>query len=128
VTIGPGEPVTELLARLAEHNIGALVVVDRDAVVGIVSERDVVRRLNSDGAGVLSWTVNEVMTSSVVSCSPDDSVDSIGAAMTELRVRHMPVLAGGQLAGIVTIGDVVAGRIRQLEQDRVQLEGYIIHG
>ena len=128
VTIGPGDPVTDLLARLAEHNIGAVVVVDRDAVVGIVSERDVVRRLNTDGSDVLSRSVSEVMTSSVVSCSPGDSVDSIGAAMTELRVRHMPVLNGGRLAGIVTIGDVVAGRIRQLEQDRVQLEGYITHG
>ena len=128
VTIGPADPVTDLLARLAEHNIGAIVVVDRDAVVGIVSERDVVRRLNTDGAELLSRSVSEVMTSSVVSCAPGDSVDSIGAAMTELRVRHMPVLTGGQLAGIVTIGDVVAGRIRQLEQDRVQLEGYITHG
>ena len=128
VTIGPSDPVTDLLARLAEHNIGAVVVVDRDAVVGIVSERDVVRRLNTDGSDVLSRSVSEVMTSSVVSCSPGDSVDSIGAAMTELRVRHMPVLNGGRLAGIVTIGDVVAGRIRQLEQDRVQLEGYITHG
>jgi CBS domain-containing protein len=125
VTIGPGDSVVDLLARLAEHNVGALVVLDRDAVVGIVSERDVVRRLHSDGVEVLNATVSAVMTSSVVSCTPDDSVDSIGAAMTELRVRHMPVLAGGQLAGIVTIGDVVAGRIRQLEQDRVQLESYI---
>ena len=128
VTIGPGDTVTDLLARLAEDNIGALVVVDRDAVVGIVSERDIVRRLNTDGSEVLSRSVSEVMTSSVVSCTPGDSVDSIGAAMTELRVRHMPVLNGGRLAGIVTIGDVVAGRIRQLEQDRVQLEGYITHG
>ncbi len=128
VTISPGDAVTDLISRLAEHNIGALVVVDRDAVVGIVSERDVVRKLNSDGGALLSSTVSDVMTSSVVSCAPDDSVDSIGAAMTELRVRHMPVLSGGQLAGIVTVGDVVAGRIRQLEQDRVQLEGYIIHG
>jgi CBS domain-containing protein len=128
VTIGPGDAITDLLARLAEHNVGALVVVDRDAVVGIVSERDVVRRLNDRGPQLLSATVGDIMTSSVVSCTPDDSVDSIGAAMTELRVRHMPVLSGGQLAGIVTIGDVVAGRIRQLEQDRVQLESYITHG
>jgi predicted transcriptional regulator len=68
------------------------------------------------------------MTASVVSCTPNDDVDSIAGGMTELRIRHMPVLSDGKLAGIVTIGDVVAGRIRQLEQDRGQLEQYITQG
>lgn len=128
VTITPRETVRVLLARLAEHNVGALVVADGGQVAGIITERDIVRRLNDHGEQILDQPVSELMTSSVVSCSPNDDVDSIAAGMTELRVRHMPVLDNGTLAGIVSIGDVVAGRIRQLEQDRGQLEQYITQG
>jgi CBS domain-containing protein len=128
VTITPTESVRDLLARLAEHNVGALVVIDNDRVVGIISERDIVRQLHERGENVLAATVSDLMTATVVSCGPDDSVDDVGATMTERRIRHMPVLAAGKLAGIVTIGDVVARRIRQLEQDRGQLEQYITHG
>lgn len=125
VTIAPTGAVTDLLAQLAEHNIGALVVVAGSEVVGIVSERDVVRRLNERGASILEATVAEIMTSAVVSCSSQDSVDSVAATMTERRIRHMPVIDDGELTGIVTIGDVVLSRTRQLEQDRSQLEHYI---
>jgi len=128
VTIAPTESVRDLLARLAEHNVGALVVADSEQVVGIISERDIARHLNDRGAEILDLPVSELMTASVVSCSPNDDVDSIAGGMTELRIRHMPVLSDGQLAGIVTIGDVVAGRILQLEQDRGQLEQYITQG
>ena len=128
VTIASDAPVTEMLARLAEHNIGALVVADGGRTVGIVSERDVVRRLHEIGAQVLEQPVSELMTTDVASCEPTDSVDAIGSAMTERRVRHMPVLTKGELAGIVTIGDVVAARIADLEQTRGQLESYITHG
>ncbi len=125
VTIAPSGTVKELLAKLAEHGIGALVVVDGENVVGIVSERDIVRRLDDRGAGILDGPVADIMTSSVVSCSSQDSVDSVAATMTERRIRHMPVIDGGKLDGIVTIGDVVLSRTRQLEQDRSQLEQYI---
>ena len=125
VTIAPSGAVKELLAALAEHSIGALVVVDGDQVVGIVSERDVVRRLDDRGASILDSTVADIMTTSVVSCSSQDSVDSVAATMTERRIRHMPVIDDGKLDGIVTIGDVVLSRTRQLEQDRSQLEQYI---
>jgi CBS domain-containing protein len=128
VTIGSEGSVRDLLARLAERNVGALVVVDGEAVVGIISERDIVRHLHERGETILAEHVADLMTASVVSCEPQDSVDRIGAAMTELRIRHMPVLADGKLAGIVTIGDVVAARIRQLEHDRGQLEHYITQG
>jgi CBS domain-containing protein len=128
VTIRPHEAVRVLLARLAEYNVGALVVADGDQVAGIISERDIVRNLNDRGEQILDQPVSELMTASVVSCSPTDDVDSVAAAMTELRIRHMPVLDKAVLAGIVTIGDVVAGRIRQLEQDRGQLEQYITQG
>jgi CBS domain-containing protein len=128
VTIASDEPVSHMVASLAEHKIGALVVVDGDRTVGIVSERDVVRRLHRVGPEVLELPVSELMTTDVISCEPTDSVDQIGAAMTEKRIRHMPVLDKGELAGIVTIGDVVAARIADLEQTRGQLESYITQG
>lgn len=124
-TITAADPVPELLAALAEHGIGALVVIEGTRVVGMVSERDVVRRLNDRGAAVLTQTVGQIMSTDVVSCRPQDSVDEVAVTMTERRVRHMPVIDDGQLAGIVSIGDVVLSRMRQLEQDRGQLEHYI---
>jgi len=125
VTIGPDESIPELLARLAEHKIGALVVADGDQILGIVSERDIVRQLNDQGARVLEARVGDIMTVDVITCDPEDSVDNIGERMTQERIRHMPVVTDGALAGIITIGDVVAARIRQLEHDRVALETYI---
>ncbi len=128
VTIASDATVSDLVASLAEHRIGALIVVEDGRTVGIVSERDVVRRLHRTGAEILRLPVSQLMTTDVISCQPTDSVDEIGAAMTERRIRHMPVLAAGELAGIVTIGDVVAARIAELEQTRGQLENYITHG
>jgi CBS domain-containing protein len=125
ITIAPSDTVANLLNSLAEHNVGALLVIDGSDVVGVVSERDVVRRLAESGAGLLDVAVDEIMTSVVVSCTSTDSVDSVAETMTERRVRHMPVLDDGRLIGIVSIGDVVSSRIRQLEKDRGQLEQYI---
>jgi CBS domain-containing protein len=124
-TIEPGSSVTDLLATLAEHNIGALVVADSGIVIGIASERDIVRRLHTAGTSMLSATVGEIMSSPVVSCQSSDDVDTIAAEMTERRIRHMPVIDGGSLVGIVSIGDVVLSRMRQLEHDRGHLEHYI---
>jgi CBS domain-containing protein len=125
VTIAPSDTVTQLVAALAEHNVGALIAVDGDRVVGIVSERDVVRRIAEQGAAVLDLAISSIMTTSVVSCSSEDSVDSIAETMTQRRIRHMPVIDGSELVGVVSIGDVVSSRIRQLETDRGQLEQYI---
>jgi CBS domain-containing protein len=127
-TIGSQAPVRELIASLAEHRIGALVVVEDGRTIGIISERDVVRSLHRTGARVLELPVSELMTSDVISCQPTDNVDEIGSTMTERRIRHMPVLSNGELAGIVSIGDVVAARIHDLEKTRGQLENYITHG
>jgi CBS domain-containing protein len=126
VTIAPSETVTTLLAMLAEHNVGALVVVKDDEVAGIVSERDIVRRIAERGAQMLDANVEQIMSTSVVSCASKDKVDSVAETMTERRIRHMPVIDDGQLVGIVSIGDVVSSRIRQLETDRGQLEQYIV--
>jgi len=128
VTTGAGSTITELVGMLSEHNIGAVVVVDGDQVVGIVSERDVVRRLAEVGTAALDQQISELMTSELVTCTREDSLDDIAVLMTERRIRHLPVLADDELAGIVTIGDVVAARIRELEQTRAQLESYITHG
>ncbi|MEO7261202.1 MAG: CBS domain-containing protein [Jatrophihabitantaceae bacterium] len=128
VTITSDASVSELVASLAEHKIGALIVVKGTRTVGIVSERDVVRRLHRVGAQVLELSVSDLMTAPVISCGPKDKVDDIAAEMTDRRIRHMPVLAKDELAGIVTIGDVVAARIADLEQTRGQLESYITRG
>ena len=126
VTVRPDASVRELLGVLAEHNIGALVVsVDGSGVDGIVSERDVVRHLHRRGAQVLADAVSAIMTGPVTTCGPDDEVDSLGAVMTERRIRHLPVLEDGRLTGIVSIGDVVKTRLDELESHRSQLEAYI---
>lgn len=129
VTIDPESTVRDLLRRLSEQDVGAVVVLENGAVAGIVSERDVVRRLDRTGAAVLDAPVRSIMTTTVVTCRPDDDLDDIAGQMTERRIRHMPVVAGsanaGELAGLVSIGDVVFSRIRQLEVDRGQLEQYI---
>jgi CBS domain-containing protein len=127
-TIDPDAPVTELLRALAEHNVGAIVVVGPSGVAGIVSERDVVRRLHEFGADLLSSPVSAIMTTDVFTCSPSDTVDSLTVVMTERRFRHVPVVSDGELVGIVSIGDVVKSRIGQLEQSQDQLQAYIVQG
>ena len=127
-TISPDTTVTELISGLAQQNIGAMVVVGPDGVLGIVSERDVVRRLNERGAEVLKQPVSEIMTSLVVTCAPSDAVDSLSALMTENRVRHVPVIVDGQLGGIVSIGDVVKTRMEELQAEQEQLHTYITQG
>jgi CBS domain-containing protein len=128
VTINPDATVAELLAGLAEHNIGAMVVAGPDGIQGIVSERDVVRQLHTHGASVLSRPVETIMTSVVSTCSKEDTVDSLTLLMTENRVRHVPVLEDGKLIGIVSIGDVVKTRMQELESEHEQLQSYITQG
>jgi CBS domain-containing protein len=127
VMIGPDVSVRELVAVLAEHNIGAVVVASDTAhVQGIVSERDVVRQL-AGGPEVLEQPVESIMTTDVASCDPHDSVDSLMHLMTERRIRHVPVIVDGGLAGIISIGDVVKSRIGELEFERDQLTSYVTH-
>jgi CBS domain-containing protein len=128
VTIKPDATVAELVAGLADHNIGAMVVAGPDGVKGIVSERDVVRQLHTHGASVLSQPVEKIMTSVVSTCSKEDTVDSLTLLMTENRVRHVPVLEDGKLIGIVSIGDVVKTRMQELESEHEQLQSYITQG
>lgn len=127
-TVSSDTTVSALLAGLAEENIGAMVVVGPAGVEGIVSERDVVRRLHEFGASLLSRPVSEIMTRLVATCAPQDSVDDISVLMTRRRVRHVPVLDGSALVGIVSIGDVVKSRIEELEESHEQLHAYIANG
>ena len=125
VTIGPDATVRELIALLAEHNVGALVVSDDgERVTGIVSERDVVRRLHAD-ADVLETAVSQIMTADVRTCAGDDGLTELMQLMTEHRIRHVPVVADGKLTGIISIGDVVKSRIGELEFERDQLDSYV---
>lgn len=125
-TIAPDASVRRLLALLAEHNIGAAVVsTDGETIEGIASERDVVRRLNERGAGLLDAPVSEIMTATVRTCAPGDHVENLRATMTQHRIRHVPVVRDGRLAGIVSIGDVVKSAIAELESEREQLVDYI---
>ncbi|WP_112135661.1 CBS domain-containing protein [Glycomyces dulcitolivorans] len=126
VTIRPEDSVRTLVAQLHEHNLGALVVsADGSTVAGIVSERDVARGLHAD-PGLLEAPVSQIMTSSVHTRVPEDSIADLMVLMTERRIRHVPVVTNsGALVGIVSIGDVVKSRIGQLEFEREQLEGYI---
>nr|WP_090274202.1 CBS domain-containing protein [Mycolicibacterium komanii]CRL67114.1 putative signal-transduction protein containing cAMP-binding and CBS domains [Mycolicibacterium komanii] len=127
-TITPETSVSGLLTELAVHNIGAMVVVSPDGLMGIVSERDVVRSLHRRGAELLTQPVSEIMTTLVATCAPDDSVDSLSALMTTNRVRHVPVMDNGRLVGIVSIGDVVKTRMEELEAQQEQLQAYITRG
>ncbi|GAB2969809.1 CBS domain-containing protein [Actinosynnema sp. NPDC050801] len=124
-TVESRASVAELVAALAEHNVGAMVVMGPEGVTGIVSERDVVRKLNDRGGELLGAPVSEIMTSEVFTCTPRDSVDSLTVLMTEQRIRHVPVVDDGRLVGIVSIGDVVKSRISQLQEDHDQLTAYI---
>ena len=125
VTIKPDAGVRDLIALLAEHNVGALIVSsDGDAVDGIVSERDVVRHLHSDGT-VINNTVDAIMTTEVETCEQDTPVDVLMKVMTDRRIRHVPVCDNGRLVGIISIGDVVKHRIDQLEFERDQLDSYV---
>jgi CBS domain-containing protein len=127
VTANPETSVRELVGMLAEHNIGALVVSsDGSSVDGIVSERDVVRRLHDD-EDVLDAPVSSIMSTEVRTCSGNDTVNELMALMTERRFRHVPVVKNDKLVGIVSIGDVVKSRMSELEFERDQLDSYV-HG
>jgi len=125
ITISPDATVRELVALLTEHNVGALIVSsDGSGVEGIVSERDVVRRLHADDT-VLDGVVSDIMTSDVHTCEPETALDDLMSLMTEQRIRHVPVVTGGQLTGIISIGDVVKNRMSELEFERDQLDSYV---
>ena len=126
VTVTPDATVHHLLAVLAEHRIGAVVVSHDGAVVdGIASERDIVRALAERGAAVMSEEVTAIYTAEVHTVTPQTPLEEVMRMMTEHRVRHAPVVVDGGLRGIVSIGDVVKNRIDELETEQAHLTNYI---
>ena len=126
VTVTPDTTVRHLLAVLAEHRIGAVVVShDGTTVNGIASERDIVRAFGERGAAVMSELVTTIYTAEVHTVTPETSLEDVMRMMTERRVRHAPVVVDGGLRGIVSIGDVVKNRIDELETERAHLTDYI---
>ncbi len=128
-TVAPGDTVSEVIAALAEHRVGALVVsADGRTIAGIVSERDIVRSLTA-GAAALDQPVSSIMTSTVFCAPPEAHVDELTHLMTEKRVRHIPVTdPDGVLLGIVSIGDIVKSRLGELEGERAALLDYVTRG
>lgn len=125
ITVDPDATVRDLLGLLAEHNVGALVVSrDGKRLEGIVSERDVVRRLHEDDAA-LDTPVSSIMTAQVRTCEGEHLVNDLMQVMTEHRIRHVPVMKNEELVGIISIGDVVKSRMSELEFERDQLDSYV---
>ena len=117
-TLGPNEKLSEAIKLLAEHRIGALVVTNGDRkIVGILSERDIVRVIGKEGAAALDLTVRQVMTPKVNICNEHHTVNEVMEIMTRGRFRHLPVEKDGQLDGIISIGDVVKRRIEDVERE-----------
>lgn len=127
VTIAPDARVAEAAACLARHRIGAVVVSsDGRQAAGIVSERDIVREIARRGAACLSDTVERIMTRDIVTCTLDESADSVLAKMTVGRFRHLPVTEAGEMVGLISIGDVVKARLSELSMEKAALEGMIM--
>lgn len=126
VTVAPDDMTVDVVALLAERRIGAVVVsVDGTAIDGVLSERDIVRALATEGSAALERPVAHWMTSTVVTCTPDSTVEQLMATMTDRRIRHVPVVIDGALGGVISIGDVVKDRISALEHETKVLHEYI---
>jgi CBS domain-containing protein len=124
-TVLPWLTVAETVDRLGKLGVGAVLVYD-DGIKGIVSERDIVRALRRHGAALLTMRVSEVMTRFVETCTPDETVAHAMARMTTGRYRHLPVMAGGRLEGMVSIGDLVKHRVREMEIETGVLRDAVI--
>lgn len=125
VTVAPGTSVSQIVALLYQHRIGAVLVMDGDTIVGLVSERDVCRCMHTHGVGVHEARAEEIMSAPVVTASARMSVSDAMMVMTDRRFRHLPVLEGDHLLGLVSIGDLVKRRIEDAEAEAESLKNYI---
>lgn len=126
ITIAPGATVAEAAELLSGRRIGAVIVSeDGKRAAGILSERDIVRALGSAGPSCLDQPVSSLMTARLVTCARGDQTDEVLQKMTDGRFRHMPVIEAGELAGIISIGDVVKARLEELHAEKDALEGMI---
>ncbi|MEM9425868.1 MAG: CBS domain-containing protein [Pseudomonadota bacterium] len=125
VTLPLGTKVAEAARTLSEKRIGAIVVVDGETPQGILSERDIVRELGRRGEHSLSDPVDALMTREMVTCAPEETADQVMQKMTDGRFRHMPVMEGGAMVGLISIGDVVKARLSELAMEKGALEDMI---
>jgi CBS domain-containing protein len=125
-TIAPSASVAQAAAALAEKRIGALVVSAGEGhIAGIISERDIVRALAREAGGCLTMPVSKLMTEKVESCAPSETSNSVLERMTAGRFRHMPVVEGGKMVGLLSIGDVVKARITEIEEENAAMAGML---
>ena len=125
LSVPPTATVYEALVLMASHDVGALVVLEQDRLCGMFSERDYARKVILQGKASKDLVVSEIMTPHVFTVEPDDSVEACMAVMTERKVRHLPVVDGGRVVGVVSIGDAVKALLREQQFVISQLEGYI---
>jgi len=129
ITVEPGDTVAAAAEVLKRENIGAVMVSGPDgALSGILSERDIVRAMPQHGPDIFKLTVEQLMTRDVVTCSSEDRINDLMKKMTAGRFRHLPVMDGDRLTGIISIGDVVKSRLEELEAEASQLRDYIASG
>ncbi len=124
-TVAPTTTVDKVVSFLAEKRIGAIVITDGTELLGIISERDIVQGLSEQGPKIMSFPVSALMTTNIVTCTRQEPIENIMARMTQGRFRHMPVMEGNRLIGIVSIGDVVKNRISDLEYETQAMRDYI---
>ena len=124
-SVGPEDPVLEAIRLMADKRVGALLVLKGAELVGVVSERDYARKVILLGRSSSATPVWQIMTSPVVTVSPDQSVDACMRLMTDKRIRHLPVVEGGNIAGVISIGDLVKAVIEDQQHTIEQLESYI---
>ena len=121
-------PLLELTSEMRRRRISCVVVCDEGRPVGIISERDIIRALSETGPDCLSRSVAETMTRNVVTCQESDTLDELMALMTTRRFRHLPVVADGDIVGIVSIGDVVKHHVAEIEMEATAMREYIANG
>ncbi len=128
VTIGPDATVFEAIGRMVEHNVGSILVTDDGALRGIFTERDYLRRIALEGRTSRETPVRDAMTADLVTVEPDATVDACLALMTDRKIRHLPVLRDGALAGVVSIGDLVRARLSEAEGEVEGLKHFVSGG
>ena len=127
ITVSPGSKVADAANILSVKRIGTVVVSsDGESLDGILSERDIVRELGKRGAACLDEAVEGLMTSEIITCTPQDSEDAVLEMMTKGRFRHLPVMEGGRMIGLISIGDVVKARLAELSMEKDALQGMIM--
>jgi CBS domain-containing protein len=122
----PQATVAEIAEQLSTRRVGSVLVLQDNEVIGVVSERDLVRAMAQHGAAALDKAAREIMTTDVVTCDPDDTIEQVMATMTRGRFRHLPVMRHGELLGLVSIGDVVKARLTETQVEAEALKAYIV--